>query len=313
MNHSIQSKTHALPLRQGIISVIQIPFGENGAIDFFDLDRLIEDAIASGTNGFLAPVVASEVAYLTAQERRAVVERVAGRVQSRVPFIAGASSDNSQSCIEYLEHAAISGAHACLVAVPPAFYRQPERILPFFKAISRNSRLPLLIQDFEFNGPGMSLSLIGQLRQQLPNLVGIKIETVPAGPKYTAVRQICGSDFFVAGGWAVPQMIEALDRGVDAMIPESSMVRVYAKIVEYYASGQRDSALKVFRALLPVLAFTNQDVATSIAFFKRLLVRKNIFKNAAIRWQGFQWDPYNERIAEELIDYTLQLEKNLGT
>jgi 4-hydroxy-tetrahydrodipicolinate synthase len=69
--------------------------------------------------------------------------------------------------------------------------------------------------------------------------------------------------------------------------------------------------LHLFRALIPVLAFTNQELLTSIAFFKRLLVRKGIFTSDTMRMSGFQWDPYNRRIAEELIDEYLRLEQQL--
>jgi 4-hydroxy-tetrahydrodipicolinate synthase len=125
------------------------------------------------------------------------------------------------------------------------------------------------------------------------------------------VREACGPSFLVSGGWAVPQMIEALDRGVDAMIPESSMVRVYAAVLRAYRAGDRAGAVRLFRGLLPVLAFSNQEVATSIAFFKRLLVRKGIFRSAAMRWPLRAWDSASERTAAELIDHYLAVEAGI--
>jgi dihydrodipicolinate synthase/N-acetylneuraminate lyase len=75
-----------------------------------------------------------------------------------------------------------------------------------------------------------------------------------------------------------------------------------------HLAGDRPGAQRLFRRLLPVLAFTNQDVATSVAFFKRLLVRKGIFATGAMRMPGFSWDPHNRRIADELVDHYLRLE-----
>jgi 4-hydroxy-tetrahydrodipicolinate synthase len=43
--------------------------------------------------------------------------------------------------------------------------------------------------------------------------------------------------FYIAGGWAVTQMIEALDRGIDAIIPESSMARVYTAIDRHFSAA----------------------------------------------------------------------------
>ena len=106
----------------------------------------------------------------------------------------------------------------------------------------------------------------------------------------------------------MPQFIEALDRGVDAMIPESAMVRVYAEIMRRHAQGDRASAVSMFRELLPVLAFANQEIRTSIAFFKRLLVRRGLFKHARMRDPRFEWDRFNARIADELIELYLNME-----
>ena len=300
------------PLQRGIISVLQTPFDATGRLDGECLERLVENAIEGGVSGFLAPVVASEVAYLTEGEREAIVRRIATATRDRVSFIVGASSDDVATCRRQAALAEAVGASAYLVAVPDALYGEPASVIPFFADVAGGgSRLPLVIQDFQLNGPGLDVATIERLREALPTMVGIKIETVPAGPKYTAVREVCGPEFFIAGGWAVSQMIEALDRGVDAMMPESSMVRVYAAIYRLYTGGQRDRALRVFRSLLPVLAFTNQEVGTSIAFFKRLLVRKGIFRNDAMRWPGFEWDQYNSRIADELIERYLELDDAL--
>ena len=296
----------------GIISVLQTPFHDDGGIDYDSLVNLINDAIGCGVDGFLAPAVASESEYLTPDERSSLVRFISERVDGRVPLVVGASSDEASECRRLGELAQEVGAAAWLVAVPQDLYRDQERIPGFFGEVADGIDLPLIVQDLQFNGPGLDLPVITGLREALPGMVGMKIETQPAGPKYTAVRRALGEEFFIAGGWAVPQMIEALDRGVDAMIPESSMVRAYSRIYGLYNQGNRDRAVEIFRALLPVLAFSNQDLATSVAFFKRLLVRRGVFRSAYMRLPGFSWDQYGSRVADELIEYYLQLHSNLG-
>jgi 4-hydroxy-tetrahydrodipicolinate synthase len=297
---------------RGIVSVVQTPFDENDQVDAISLARLIEDAINAGVNGFLAPAVASEVAYLSDAERVRIVEHIAATNARRVPFIVGASASDVAQCQHHARLAQRVGADAYLVAVPNELYARPDQIVPFFQAVVDASALPLIIQDLEWNGSGLNLATIENLRVALPTLAGLKIETVPAGPKYTTVRNWLGDDFFISGGWAIPQMIEALDRGVDAMIPESAMVRVYATIDRLYRANLRADALKLFRALVPVLAFTNQEIATSIAFFKRLLVRRGIFASERMRHPGFAWDTHNTHIADELIELYLQLQQKVS-
>ena len=299
-------------LPRGIVSVLQTPFDGQGELDETSLARLVDSAIAAGVSGLLAPVVASEVEALSSTERERVVRIVSVAARGRVPLIVGASAEEARQCVDHAALAREIGAAAYLVAVPPRLYREPDRVVAFFRdVVAGVGELPLVIQDLEFGGPGLDLSTLAELRQCLPPLVGLKIETVPSGPKYTAVRDAFGEGFYISGGWAVPQMIEALDRGVDAMMPESSMIVVYVAIEKAHRGGDRARARRVFQALLPVLAYTNQEIATSIAFFKRLLVRKGIFETARMRLGAFEWDRFNERIADELIEHYLALESEV--
>ncbi len=302
-------------LPRGIVSVLQTPFDGSGRIDKTALVRLVHHAIEGGVDGFLAPVVASEVDMLTRPERADFVHVVINAIEKssrHVPLIVGASSGDVEECVSYAADAEAVGASAYLVAVPATLYTRPDEIVTFFRAVGAQSSLPLVVQDLQFSGPGMDIDTIRRLRDAVPTLVGLKVETVPAGPKYTEAREAFGDEFWTAGGWAVPQMIEALDRGVDAMIPESSMIPVYHAIDQAYRTGNRAQAISLFREILPVLSYTNQDLLTSITFFKRLLVRKGIFRNEYVRKQGFVWDRYNECIADELIEHYLALESKVG-
>lgn len=298
------------PLRRGILPVVQTPFDAHGRIDEQSLVRLVQATLDAGACGLLVPAVASEVDSLSADERLRILTLVLDAAAGRVPILAGCSSPDPAESVRLALAARRLGAAAFLAAVPQSCYHDPSGTLPFFESIAVSADLPLVIQDLEWSGPGLSITVIEQLAARLPTLCGLKIETVPAGPKYTHVRRALGPGFFIAGGWAAPQMIEALDRGVDAMIPECSMVPVYDAVFQLHQSGHRARAAELFRSLLPVLAYSNQEIRTSIAFFKRLLVRKGIFECEFLRGQPFPWDEFNSRIAGELIRHYLDLESS---
>lgn len=300
---------HGLP--RGILPVLQTPFDSRGGLDRDSLVRLIDHALDSGVTGLLAPLVASEVDYLSSQERAELLSIVASTA-ANVPFVTGVSAPDAKECRRFAGLAEQFEAAAYLVAVPESLYGHEKLILRFFQTASSGISLPLIIQDLQWHGAGLPLETIQRLKEKIPSFAGLKIETVPTGPKYTAVKQALGHEFYVCGGWAVTQLIEALDRGVDAMIPEASMLKVYTAIYQAHASGTRSRAIDLFRGLLPILAFTNQEIALSIAFFKRLLVRKGIFRYPSMRHPGFRWDEYNLRIADELIEHYLALEATLS-
>lgn len=316
---------------RGILPVIQTPFCPQAAspatgsapdselvVDLPALASVARAAAAAGAVGFLAPAVASETALLTSAERRDVLHTVASESRAAsVPLVAGASSESLSDVLTHIAQAKDVGAAAVLVAVPTAVYAaRPHHVaslLAFFQRVGEGcaaAGLPLLVQDLEFNGPGLAAGELAALAAALPQgvLFGVKVETAPAGPKYTAVRAALGADVLVAGGWAVQQMLEALDRGVDAMIPEASMVALYVAVDRLHRAGNRSAATALFYEIVPVLAFTNQTLAVSVAFFKRLLRRKGLIASESMRLSGFVWDAYNARIADELIELVLALE-----
>ncbi len=299
-------KQHTLP--KGIVSVLQTPFDDTGKIDWDSYERLIEDAVTNGVDGFLAPAVASEVSFLSDEEREQLCRFVRKQTHGKVAYILGASSGNRQTCQQFAKLADSVKADAYLVAIPNGLYNNIDLLIDFLQMIAGDSSQPMIIQDLRWNEDGLSIENYEKLRNTLPSFRGVKIETVPAGPKYTQIRNAFGNDFYICGGWAVPQMLEAMDRGVDALMPESSMVQVYKRIWNLYHQGQREQAKALFYRLLPVLSFTNQEIKTSIAFFKRLLVKRGIFQSSYMRMPGFEWDAYNEHIADELIEAYRALE-----
>lgn len=54
------------------------------------------------------------------------------------------------------------------------------------------------------------------------------------------------------------------------------MSEIYCRIVSLH-STDRDAAARLFYAVLPVLAFSNQNLPTSIAFFKHLLHHQQVY------------------------------------
>lgn len=307
----IQFKTSSGPGPIGILGVVQTPFHEDGTLDFESHERLVRDALAAGVDGFLVPAIASENAYLSLEEKIALATHVQSLSQDLVPVLWGTGSPHVEECLEIMRRAEQAGAAACLVAVPPTLYREPARIIEFFAELASQVPVPLMAQDWEPGGTGMQVSTILELARRVPSIRYLKIETLPAGPKYTAVLEGTQGKLHVSGGWAVQQMIEALDRGVHAMIPECSMIRIYKAIDRLHRGGNRAEAIGLFNRLVPVLCFTNQELEVSIRFFKRLLVRKGIFSTCRTRLAGPDFDRYMERTAGELIEHLLQIEREL--
>ncbi len=170
---------------------------------------------------------------------------------------------------------------------------------------------PVVLQDLDWRGGGLPLDVIARLAERVPAFAGIKVETVPAGPKYTAILAATGGRLHVSGGWAVGQMMDALSRGVHAFMP-TGMEPIYCEIHRRHRAGRPEEARALFEAILPILAFANQHIEVSIRFFKALRRTAGLFATDACRPPVAALDAVQDRECRRLVDLALAIERNLS-
>jgi 4-hydroxy-tetrahydrodipicolinate synthase len=163
-----------------------------------------------------------------------------------------------------------------------------------------------MLQDWDFQGYGLPVSLIARLFEEVESFRCLKVEVIPAGVKYSEALAVTEGRLHVSGGWAVMQIIEALDRGVHAFMP-TGMHELYTRIYSLYQYGQHVRARALYEKLLPVLAFANQHLDISVHFFKRLLHRQGIYATPRVREPILPFDPVHEQIADDLIERAINL------
>ena len=292
---------------RGIVTVLNTPFTTNDAVDLTALRANVNDALAAGVAGFLVPAMASEVYQLRPQERAAMVDTVLEAASGTATVIGGASAPSSDERLAQAQRLIHQGCDGVLVSIP---FESEETYRREVETLAEIQPGFLMLQDWDFAGPGLPIPLIARLFEDIPAFRALKIEVAPAGPKYTAVLHATGGRLHVSGGWAVMQMIEALDRGVHAFMP-TGMHRIYATIYRRYISGDRTGAEDLFHRILPVLAFSNQHLDISIHFFKRLLHRQGLYATSRVREPILPFDTHHEATANRLIDLAIALEAEL--
>jgi 4-hydroxy-tetrahydrodipicolinate synthase len=296
-----------LPLG-GIVTVLNTPFTDDDRLDLAGLARNVRAALEAGVAGFLVPAMAAEVERLAAEERRAMVQAVLEECGGRVPVIGGASAATAAERLARARELSAQGCAGVLVSIPLESEAQVEREARALCALGPGF---LMLQDWDARGYGLPVALIARLFEELPRFRALKVEVVPAGVKYSEVLRATGGRLHVSGGWAVTQMIEALDRGVHALMP-TGLHEIYVRIDRLYRAGRRDEARRLFDLLLPVLAFSNQHLDLSIRFFKRLLWRQGLYATPRVREPRLAFDAVHERIADELIDRALELSRSIA-
>lgn len=295
----------------GVVAIPQTPFDERDRLDLDSLGRGVEDRLAADVSGLLYPVVASEVSKLTDAERRTASRAVLDRAAGRVPVIVGASADDAGDVRGLAEDALGHGAAGVLVQAPIRLLRDEAATVAFFREVCRTSIPMLMIQDLAWNGPGLPVPTIIRLFEELEPFRCIKVESVPAGSKYSAILAATGGGLTVAAGWAVPYLIEALDRGIHVVTP-GGLHWPIAEVVRRYRSGDRPAARSLFDRLLPILGWQNQHIDISNQFLKLLAVRQGVFTCAALRRPDLPFDAVHRRITDELIEAAVALHDEIG-
>lgn len=301
---------HLYPL-SGVVAIPQTPFDDADRIDLDGLSRAVADRLAAGVDGLLYPVVASEVGRLSTDERRTATRAVLDRARDTVPVIVGASADDAHDARSLAEFAVRHGAAGVLVQAPVALLRDESATLRFFRTVCEAPIDMLMIQDLEWGGPGLPIATIVRLFEEIEPFRCIKVEVTPAGATYSAILAATGGRLNVSAGWAVPYLIEALDRGVHAVTP-GGLHWVLAEIVRRHRAGDRPAARALFDRLLPILGWQNQHIDISNQFLKLLAVRQGIFAGASLRRPLVPFDAHHRRIADELVEEAIALHDEIG-
>lgn len=134
----------------GIIAVTVTPFLENGSIDYTTAEKHLNWLIESGVHGVLPLGATGEFAALSMEERKEYASFAMKTVKGRVPVMIGAVSQNIETTIEVSRHAAEIGADAVMVLPPPGLHTSQVEIYEFYKHISANVTLPVMV----YNNPG---------------------------------------------------------------------------------------------------------------------------------------------------------------
>ena len=293
----------------GMMPSINIPFAGDDSIDLDGLQKHIDNAIEAGICGFLIPVVASEVGKLTLAERNQIIEAAIEANAGRVPIVVGASAATREDCLANVKNLLRYDLDCILTNIP---YVNEEQYIDCVRSVAALSPPMLMIQDFDLQGTGAPVPLLLGLYEEIDCFRCVKVETQPAGPKYTALLEMAKNTLHVSGGWTVTQIIDAWDRGVHSMC-NTGLHEIYCKVHELYKKGRRDKAMLLHEKMLPILAFSNQCVDISIYFFKHLLHRQGIYKTPKVRQPVIEYDRYFKRTGDEMIEKALNLINEVKT
>jgi 4-hydroxy-tetrahydrodipicolinate synthase len=182
----------------GSIPALVTPFAD-GRVAEDTFRQLVDWQIAEGSSALVPCGTTGEVATLSAEEHRRVIELAVEAAAGRVKVIAGCGSYSTAATTERMRVAKDVGADAALVVVP--YYNKPSQagLAAHYRALAESSDLPIVV----YNVPSrtvadISVETLAEVAK-LPTVVGIKDATGNLA-RVTAQRLACGTDFCQLSG-----------------------------------------------------------------------------------------------------------------
>jgi dihydrodipicolinate synthase/N-acetylneuraminate lyase len=212
---------------KGVLAAAVTPLQDEGAaLDEEAFGAYADFLVAGGLDGILALGTTGEGILLTVEERRSVarlfLDAIAGRIQVAVHCGAQTTADT----VRLAQDAAEAGAAAVAVIGPPYYPFDDESLVRHFVAAAAAcAPLPFYLYEFRVRtGYSLSVSAIGRIRDEAPNLAGLKV----SNSAFEDVQPflIEGLDLFVG---SEPLILDGLDGGAAGAV--SGLAAVFPEAV----------------------------------------------------------------------------------
>lgn len=162
------------PVFTGAGVAVVTPFLPSGEINYHEFERIIDYQIDHHTDAIIIMGTTGESSATTIEEHEQAIEFCCKFVNGRVPVIAGAGSNDTQTAIKLTKSAAAAGADAVL-SVTPYYNKTTQRgLVSHFNAIADCSDCPLILYNVPSRtGMTISAEVYYELSKH-PNINGVK-------------------------------------------------------------------------------------------------------------------------------------------
>ena len=150
------------------------PFNDKNEINYFELQRLIEFQIASGTKAIIILGTTGESATITQEERSKIIRFCVAQINHRIPLIVGTGSNSTETAIKQSKEAEKLGADGLLIVTPYYNKTNQDGIFIHYKSIAKSTKLPIIIYNVPSRtGINILPETIVKL-SKIKNIVGLK-------------------------------------------------------------------------------------------------------------------------------------------
>ncbi|WP_448663996.1 dihydrodipicolinate synthase family protein [Sphingomonas sp. CJ20] len=285
---------------KGVLPILPTIFSESGAIDETGTRRVLEYIVESGAQGVVFPGLASEYDMLSREERLHLTARIGEWLGGRIPFVVGASTEDTDEVIAYAEAGARAGAAAAMILTPKAYAGDLAGMQRFFEAAHAGSGIAIMVQNAPAPmGIGMPLEQVAELARAVPGICYVKEEAAPSGQRITRLSELAGDALdAVFGGAGARYVIDELVRGARGTMPACEITELHVRMLAAFAEGRVDAARDLFERSLPLLSM---QAVFRWRLTKAVLQRRGLIDSAYTRAPGPALDRYDNAELDALL------------
>src|ERR1700710_958273 len=249
----------------GVFPYLVSPADADGQIRTDVLGKLCDDLIKSGVHGLTPLGSTGEFAYLSREQRTAVVQATIEAAQKRVPVIAGVASTSTADAVAQAKSYQELGADGILAILEAYFPIQDAQVESYFRAIADAVDLPVVIHtNPQFQRSDLTLDVIARLAEH-PRIVAIKDASTNTG-RLLSVMNRCGDKLQVFSASAHIPAAVMLIGGVGWMAgPACVAPRQSVELYDLCRAHRWDEAMKLQHRLWRLNeAFARYNLAACI-------------------------------------------------
>lgn len=195
------------PSFHGVFPYLVTPVRESGEVDDAVLSRLCDDLIKAGVHGLTPLGSTGEFAYLSAAQRRRVVEVTIKAAAKRVPVVAGVAATTTADAVAQAREYERMGADGILAILEAYFPIADAGVVAYFKAIAEAVSIPVVLYtNPNFQRSDLSLPAIDQL-SKVPNILYIKDASFNTGRLLSILNKVEGRMQVFAASAHIPACV----------------------------------------------------------------------------------------------------------
>ena len=248
----------------GVFPYLVSPIDAQGRILTAVLGRLVTDLVKAGVHGLTPLGSTGEFAYLTREQRAAVVQATIEAVNKRVPVIAGVASTSTADAVAQARHYQSLGADGILAILEAYFPLKDAQIESYFRAIADSVDIPVVLYtNPQFQRSDLTLDVIARLSEH-PRIGYIKDASTNTGRLLSIMNRCPRMKVFSASAH-IPAAVMLIG-GVGWMAgPANIIPRQSVRLYDLCRAGKWPQAMALQRELWRINeAFARFNLAACI-------------------------------------------------